>query len=175
MYIHKLSQGLYSLSDKTSYQQFSSSLEAAWLDVIMIYRYEIWQASQQRCCLGVCSISKRLKTYKSSRLRDFARSCGNTSARLGNRGPDIEPLWCKYTALPISRGCFSPNNSRQTPKVHPFGWCIGVFREFEVWSKLLCWVQCRGILYRDISWVYSTRSTITGLWMTWWSKAPGDQ
>ena len=82
-------QGLYSLSDKTSYRQISWSLEAARLGFIMIV--SLWNltgisaALLPRCLLNFRAILK-VKT-RISRLRDFTRSCGKTSYRLVNRGP----------------------------------------------------------------------------------------
>ena len=83
-------QGLYSLSGKTSYRQISWSLEAARLGFIMIV--SLWNltgisaALLPRCLLNFRAIGK-VQT-RISRLRDFTRSCGKTSYRLVNRGPD---------------------------------------------------------------------------------------
>ena len=66
-------QGLYSLSGKTSYQQISSSLEAARLDAITMYRSQIWQASRQRCCRGACQILERMQKPK-RKARGFEAS-----------------------------------------------------------------------------------------------------
>ena len=57
-------QGLYSISGKTSYRQFSWSFEATRLDVMIIYRSEIWQASRQSCCRGAWQISEPLGKSK---------------------------------------------------------------------------------------------------------------
>ena len=82
--------GLYSLSGKTSYRQISWSLEAARLGVIMIVW--LWNltgisaALLPRCLLNFRAIGK-VQTWI-SRLRDFTRSCGKTSYRLVNRGPE---------------------------------------------------------------------------------------
>ena len=59
------SQGLYSLSGKTSYRQISWSLEATRLMLQWSYRSEIWQALQQQRCRGTCQISERLEKFKS--------------------------------------------------------------------------------------------------------------
>ena len=43
-------------------------------------------------------------------------------------------LWSwYYSALPISRGHFSPSNSWEKSIVHPLGRGMGVLRGFEVW------------------------------------------
>ena len=55
---------IYSLSGKTSYRQISWSLEAAILDVIMIHRAEIRQASRQRCWRGANPIAEQLEKSK---------------------------------------------------------------------------------------------------------------
>ena len=49
-----------------------------------------------------------------------------------------------YSALPISRGHFSPNNSRKTSIGRPLGWAMCVFREFEVLSKFYTRSCCAG-------------------------------
>ena len=56
------------------------------------YRFEIWQASRQRCCRDACQISERLEKSKPkvSRLQNFTRSCTKTSYRLVIRGPEVE-------------------------------------------------------------------------------------
>ena len=46
----------------------------------------------------------------------------------------------EYSAIPISRGHFPPNNSRKTPIARPHGRAMGVFREFEV--IVLCAITC---------------------------------
>ena len=82
--------GLYSLSGKTSYRQISWSLEAAILGVIKIV--SLWNltgisaALLPRCLLNFRAIGK-VQT-RISWLRDFTRSCGKTSYRLVNRGPE---------------------------------------------------------------------------------------
>ena len=44
----------------------------------------------------------------------------------------IVSLW---SALPIYRGLFSPNNSREAPIAHLLGRGMGVFRAILVWTK----------------------------------------
>ena len=84
-------QGLYSLSGKTSYHQISRSLESAWFDVIIIV--SLWNltgisaALLPRCLSNRRAIGKILTRI--SWLRDFTRSCGKTSVRLVNRGPGV--------------------------------------------------------------------------------------
>ena len=53
------------------------------------HRFEIWQASRQRCWRGGCQISGRLEKSKleSLRLRNFTRSCAKI--RLVNRAPGV--------------------------------------------------------------------------------------
>ena len=88
-----LPQGLYSLSGKTSYRQISWCLEASRLDVAMVVL--LWNltgtsaATLPRYLPNFRAIEKVLTRI--SRLRDFTRSCGRTSYRLVNRGPDS---WC---------------------------------------------------------------------------------
>ena len=88
-------QSLYSLSSKTSYHQISWSLEAARLGVIMIV--SLWNltgisaALLPRCLINFRAIGK-VQT-RTSRLRDFTRSCGKTSYRLRPRGP--KSRWCR--------------------------------------------------------------------------------
>ena len=81
-----ISQGLYSLSGKTSYRQILKSLEATRLDVIMIVL--LWNLTSP------CQISERLEKFKpkSHGFRGFARSCGKTSYRLVNKGPGNNEL-----------------------------------------------------------------------------------
>ena len=55
-----------------------------------------------------------------------------------------------YSALPISRGHFTPYNSRKTPIARPLGRGMGVFRESECWSKFYlrsCCAVCNFVLY----------------------------
>ena len=53
-----------------------------------LYQSEIWQASRQRRCLGVCEISKRLVTFELE-SRGF-ETCGKMFYRfIMNRGPGI--------------------------------------------------------------------------------------
>ena len=83
-------QGLYSLSGKTSYCQISWSLDAARLDVAMVV--SLWNLTGTSAAV----LPKYLPNFRAigkvwtwiSRLRDFARSCGKTSHRLVNRGPE---------------------------------------------------------------------------------------
>ena len=86
-----VTQGLYSLSGKTSYRQISRSLEAARLGVIMIVSFwnltGISAALLPRWLSNFRAIGKVLTRI--SRFRDFTRSCGKTSYRLVNRGPGV--------------------------------------------------------------------------------------
>ena len=65
-------------------------------------------------------------------------------------------LWFHYySALPISRGNVSPNNSRNTHIARPNGRAMGFFRGFgrvteALKSELLSYVQIRVILHRDV-------------------------
>ena len=64
-----------------------------------------------------------------------------------------------YSALPISCGHFSPNNSRSTPIARSIGRDMDVILEFEVLPKFYIrnWrVGWNIVLYRDISRAYST-------------------
>ena len=61
-------------------------------------------------------------------------------------------LWppIRYTAFPIYRGNFSPNNSRKAPIARQLGRGMGVLREFEMWPKLFhrsCCTVCNIVLY----------------------------
>ena len=63
-----------------------------------------------------------------------------------------------YSALPISRGHFSPNNSRSTPIARSLGRDMDIILEFEVLPKFYIrnWrVGWNIVLYRDISRAYS--------------------
>ena len=79
----------------------------------------------------------------------------------------IHKAW--YSALPISRGHLSPNNSRKTPIAHPLGRGVDVLREFQVWPNLYhrscCAVSMQycAILCRNRSGVYSAKSLPTYL------------
>ena len=84
-------QGLYSLSGKTPYRQISWIIEAARLDVAIVI--SLWNltgtsaaalARYQPNFRATGKVSTRI-----SRLRDFTRSCGKTSYRLVNRGPEL--------------------------------------------------------------------------------------
>ena len=58
-------QGLYSLSDKTSYRQIPWNLEAVrdWM-LQWSHRSEIWEASRRCCCRDASQISERLESLK---------------------------------------------------------------------------------------------------------------
>ena len=85
----RATQGLYSLSGKTSYREISWSLEATRLDVIMVV--SLWHltgtsaAALPMCLLNFRAIGK-VQT-RISWLRGFTRSYSKTSYRLVNRGP----------------------------------------------------------------------------------------
>ena len=49
-----------------------------------------------------------------------------------------------YSVLPISRGHFSPNNSRRTPIARSLGWDMDVILEFEVLPKFYIRNWCVG-------------------------------
>ena len=84
--------GLFT-SSKTSYRKISWSLEAARLDIIMIVL--LWNltgisaALLPRCLSNLRAIGKVFTRIP--RLRDFMRSCCETSVRLVNRGPGPLP------------------------------------------------------------------------------------
>ena len=94
--------GLYSLSGKTSYRQVSWSLEATRLDVTMIASLRnltgISVALLPKCLSNFRAIGK-VKT-RISRLRDFARSCGEKSVSLVDRGHEKSykntSIWRKH-------------------------------------------------------------------------------
>ena len=46
-----------------------------------------------------------------------------------------------YSAFPIAHGHFFSNNSRKTAITRPLGRGMGVYREFEIWSKF-CLLSC---------------------------------
>ena len=81
--------GLYSISGRTSYRKISSSLEAAWLGVIMVGKVWIWI----------------------SRHWDFTRSCGKESVRLVNTGPVYLVMFCFDWHLRIYFNSLRPNDA----------------------------------------------------------------
>ena len=72
----KRTQGLYSLSGKTSYRKISTPRDSG---LNFSNRSEIWQVPRQPL------------QHPISRLRDFTRFGGKTSYRLVNRGPVVIP------------------------------------------------------------------------------------
>ena len=93
-YIPSFLQGLHSLSGKTSYRQISWTLEAARLYIIMIE--SLWNLTD------ISNFRAIGKVYiKISRLRDFTRSCGGTSARLVNRDPTARKCYRMYE-IPVA-------------------------------------------------------------------------
>ena len=101
-------EGFYSLRGKASYRQVSWSLESARFDVReWSYCFEILTgipaALLQRCVSNVRAIG-RVQT-RISQLRDFTISCGKTSIRLVNRGPD--PYSCCWTLTQYFSGFFA--------------------------------------------------------------------
>ena len=77
--------------------------------------------------------------------------------------------WKVYSALPISRGHFSPKNSWKTPMARLLGRGMGVFGEFEIWPKFYlrsCYTSCNIVLYcTAIYW----ESIVPGLPIIWCS------
>ena len=87
-------QGLYSLSGKTSYRKISWSLEAAR------FGFKLFQSLWNLAGTSAALLPRCLSNFRSiwalqhpiSRLRDFARFGGKTSYRLVNRGP-VAFIW----------------------------------------------------------------------------------
>ena len=83
-----------------------------------------------------------------------------------------------YSALPISHGHFSPNNSRKTPMARPFGRDMGVFRELKIWPKFRirsCCTVCNIVLYctviyRESIIMWAIPLTILHDKSRWWSR-----
>ena len=106
-YINFCIQGLYSLSSKKFYRQISWSLGAARLDVIMIV--SLWNltgilAALLPRCLSHFRTFGKVQT-RISRLRDFTKSCGNTSIRSVNM-PWRHPMqsgWNHEAAIALKR------------------------------------------------------------------------
>ena len=126
---------LYSLSGKMHYRQMSWSLKVARLDAIMIVSLGnlmgISAALLPKSLSNIRAIGKVQTGI--SRLRDFSRSCGETSARLVNRGPDI--------CLHISRV-----SCQNGPTRHAYAWQIGPFwqdildiRGTKCYQHSTCW------------------------------------
>ena len=70
-----------------------------------------------------------------------------------------------YSALPISRCHFSPNDSHKTPIARPLGRGMGVFREVEVWPKFYlrsCCARCIIVLYCTV--IYQKSIVLHILW-----------
>ena len=82
-------QGLYSLSGKTSYRKISRSLEAARFGFKLFQ--SLWNLARTSAALLPRCLSNfraiRPLQHPISRLRDFTRFGGKTSYRLVNRGP----------------------------------------------------------------------------------------
>ena len=85
-----LSQGLYSLSGKTSYRKISWNLEAARFGFKLFQLLLNWTGTSAallpRCQSNFRAI--RPLQHPIPRLRDFTRFGGKTSYRLVNRGPE---------------------------------------------------------------------------------------
>ena len=87
---HEATQGLYSLSGKTSYRKISWSLEAAR------FGFKLFQSLWNLAGTSAALLPRCLSNFRAirplqhpiSRLRDFTRFGGKTSYRLVNRGPD---------------------------------------------------------------------------------------
>ena len=89
-----LSQGLYSLSGKTSYRKISWSLEAARFGFKLFQ--SLWNlAGTSAALLPRClSNFRAIRPLQISRFRDFTRFGGKTSYRLVNRGPaSVKQSW----------------------------------------------------------------------------------
>ena len=90
------------------------------------------------------------------------RLCISISNKKVIRAEFPSKLW-PYSTFPISRGQFSPNNSRKIATARPSGQGMTVFPEFKAWPKfvafeVLYYVLYRAIVYRDTSRVYSNSS-----------------
>ena len=110
-------QGLYSLSGRTSYRKISWNLEAVRLGVIMIVllcNLTGISAAKLPMCLSNFRAIEKVEARTSS-LRDFARICSTTSARLVNRCP----------GLPLKQNPCQHVNSQQRPPInHPVVKCF---------------------------------------------------
>ena len=86
---HSCTQGLYSLSGKTSYRKISWSLEATR------FGFKLFQSLWNLAGTSAALLPRCLSNFRAirplqhpiSRLRDFTRFGGKTSYRLVNRGP----------------------------------------------------------------------------------------
>ena len=89
-----ISQGLYSLSGKTSYRKISWSLEAAR------FGFKLFQSLWNLAGTSAALLPRCLSNFRAIRplqhpiswLRDFTRFGGKTSSRLVNRGPGLISL-----------------------------------------------------------------------------------
>ena len=90
-----MTQGLYSLSGKTSYRKISWSLEAAR------FGFKLFQSLWNLAGTSAALLPRCLSNFRAirplqhpiSRLRDFTRFVGKTSYRLVNRGPGVSGYW----------------------------------------------------------------------------------
>ena len=116
---------------------------------------------QERALL--CQSLGRL--LRNPRLAAMGLSVGNDMA--SNCRRDL----IRYNALPIYRGLFSPNNSRETPIARSLGRGMGVFREIIVWPMYYLRVQrtvCGIVLYGTA--IYRVHSIDLGpLLLTWFN------
>ena len=83
-------QGLYSLGRRMSYRKISWSLEAARLDVIIIVSLRNLIGISAALLSRSLSNSRAIRKVQTriSGPQHFTRSCGKTSVRLVNRGPE---------------------------------------------------------------------------------------
>ena len=93
-----------------------------------------------------------ITTTKQSTTKPCAYFLGYTvcSSRNTTKHNTAMYIYTGHSAFPISRGHFSPHNSRTTHIARSLGPGRGVFREFEVWPKLYlqsCCDVCNFMLY----------------------------
>ena len=131
-------------------------LSASWS---MFRKAPIWRAiwitrNAVRCRYNTIKIlhNSLKETSHNSPLR-LGYGVSFVSSKSDPCSTPITALHCciQYSALPIYRGLFSLNNSREAPIARPLGRGMGVFRDMLVWTKftfelsVLCYMVPRYI------------------------------
>ena len=140
-----MTQGLYSLSCKSSYRKISWSLEAAR------FGFKLFQSlpvALPRCLSNFRAILPL--QHPISRLRDFTRFCGKTSYRLVNRGPDSSHDLTKRSVCLDIRASIHWAVRRLTAKIRtvskPREWVLWLLYRSKIWQasrQRCCWGACQ--------------------------------
>ena len=119
------------------------------------HQYDVQSGLPEMQCGAVITPSKfstiLLKRHPITHPWGWGMGCLLSVQSLIHVQPQSLHYCIQYSALPIYRGLFSLNNSREAPIARPLGRGMGVFRDMLVWTKftfelsVLCYMVPRYI------------------------------